>query len=87
MMTPSLTGSFRAKEYMLTGKKITAKEALELGFLSAVVENEQELNFTVNEYVKEFLSSAPKAMEDIKSLVNFVSSHPHEDNLEKVHPA
>jgi methylglutaconyl-CoA hydratase len=77
-------GAFRAKEYMLTGKKMSAQKAYELGFISAVVENEQELDVKVSEYTEELLSSAPTAMEDIKQLVNFVSSHSHEANLAEV---
>ncbi|ELR17110.1 enoylCoA hydratase/isomerase, putative [Acanthamoeba castellanii str. Neff] len=77
-------GAFRAKEYMLTGKKMSAQKAYELGFVSALVENEQELDAKVNEYVEELLSSAPTAMADIKHLVNHVSSHSHEDNLNEV---
>lgn len=80
-----MQGAFRAKEYMLTGKKMSAQKAYELGFVSALVENEQELDAKVNEYVEELLSSAPTAMADIKHLVNHVSSHSHEDNLNEVH--
>lgn len=69
---------------MLTGKKIPAQKAYELGFISAVVNDEQELDAKVNEYVEELLSSAPVAMKDIKQLVNYVSAHPHEDNLKEV---
>lgn len=69
---------------MLTGKKISAQKAYELGFLSAVVENEPELDAKVNEYVQELITSAPVAMEDIKKLVNYVSAHSHEDNLREV---
>lgn len=70
---------------MLTGKKMSAQKAYELGFVSALVENEQELDAKVTEYVEELLSSAPTAMADIKHLVNHVSSHSHEDNLKEVH--
>ena len=63
---------------MLTGKKMSAQKAYELGFVSALVENEQELDAKVNEYVEELLSSAPTAMADIKESIaelRYLRSH------------
>ncbi len=77
-------GAFRAKEYMLTGKKVSAQKAHELGFISAVAENEEHLDRIVNEYVEELCTSAPQATQDVKHLVNHVASHSHESNLEEV---
>lgn len=77
-------GGFRAKEYMLTGRKISAQKAFELGFISRVVENEEQLDQATNECIDELLSSAPKAMAEIKSLVNTVDGHGHQTNLQEV---
>ena len=73
-------GSFKAKELMLTGKKISAQQAYQLGFLTHVAENDEELDKVTREYVEELLSSAPGAMSVIKSTVDYVCSHGHEEN-------
>ncbi len=77
-------GAFRAKEFMLTGEKVSAQRAYELGFISAVAENEAHLDRIVQEYVEALCTSAPQAMQDVKHLVNHVASHSHESNLSEV---
>jgi methylglutaconyl-CoA hydratase len=67
-------GRFRANQYMLTGEKISAEEALRGNFITCVVDNDKQLKETVNTYVNELLSSAPNAMASIKSLVSVVGS-------------
>lgn len=65
---------------MLTGKKITAQQAHQLGFLTHVAETDEELDKVTKDYIDELLSSAPGAMGVIKATVNYVCSHTHEEN-------
>jgi len=77
-------GSFHAKQLMLTGKKVSAQQALQLGFLTAVAQSDEELDRLTNEYTDELLSSAPGAMSVIKATVDYVCSHGHEENVAHV---
>jgi len=77
-------GSFRSRQLFLTGEKITAKQALDYGFLSDVVLDEEGLNVATEKYVNILLESGPKAMAVIKELVHFVENHPHPENLNNV---
>jgi len=76
-------GPFQAKHYMMTGGKISAEKALELGFVNCVVDDDK-LDQVTNEYVEELVGSAPAAMAVVKSTVDFVAHHTHEQNLEHV---
>jgi methylglutaconyl-CoA hydratase len=64
-------GQFKANEYMLTGRRVSAQECLQQNCLSAVVEEDQ-LDQAVQRYVDLFGESAPGAMRDIKELVRVV---------------
>ncbi|KAI8081394.1 ClpP/crotonase-like domain-containing protein [Halteromyces radiatus] len=64
-------GVQRAKEYMLTGRKVTVEEA---SFLSAKVKTKDALDSTVDQYVQSLMDSAPDAMAKIKQLVDVVSN-------------
>jgi len=77
-------GSFQAKQLMLTGKKITARQAFDLGFLTCIAENDEELDKLTKEYAAELLTSAPGAMTVIKNTVDYVCSHGHEENVQHV---
>lgn len=60
-------GSQKAREYMLTGRRVPAQEALP--YLSAVVPADA-LDTRVKSYVDMLVESAPGAMADIKRLVD-----------------
>lgn len=64
-------GQFKANEYMLTGRRVSAQECLQQNCLSVVVEEDQ-LDQAVQRYVELFEESAPGAMRDIKELVRVV---------------
>jgi methylglutaconyl-CoA hydratase len=64
-------GQFKANEYMLTGRRVSAQECLQQNFLSVVVEDDQ-LDQCVQSYVDLLNESAPEAMKDIKELVRVV---------------
>lgn len=64
-------GSQRAREYMLTGRRVPAPEAAP--FLSQVVPADQ-LNAKVQAYIDMLVESAPGAMADIKQLVDSIAT-------------
>jgi len=64
-------GSGKAKEFFLTGERMTAERALEAGFLNKVVP-EDELDNAVDELVQRLLTSGPKAMAWAKELIDRV---------------
>src|SRR3954451_13713584 len=68
-------GTFKTKQYMLTGEKIFAKQALNDGIISTSANDKNELTKKVDEYTEILLSSAPKAMGKIKKLVEVVNSN------------
>eukprot|EP01121_Diplochlamys_sp_Union-15-3_P001203 TRINITY_DN11065_c0_g1_i1.p1 TRINITY_DN11065_c0_g1~~TRINITY_DN11065_c0_g1_i1.p1 ORF type:complete len:265 (-),score=36.81 TRINITY_DN11065_c0_g1_i1:108-902(-) len=72
-------GSFQALQFMLTGKKVPAIRAHELGFISEVV-NDDELDNMTQKYVEELLENGPKAMQITKETVSYVSRHTPEES-------
>ncbi|MFQ6070415.1 MAG: enoyl-CoA hydratase/isomerase family protein [Candidatus Aminicenantales bacterium] len=61
-------GEGNAREYFLTGKRITAEKAFEIGLVNRVVPHEK-LEDEVDEIVKQLLSSGPEAMASCKELI------------------
>ncbi|GET00995.1 enoyl-CoA hydratase/isomerase family protein [Rhizophagus clarus] len=76
-------GSFKSKQYMLTGEKIFTKQALDDGIISISANGDNDLNKKVEEYTKMLLSSPPKTMGKIKKLVQFISSSDIGDDNKK----
>lgn len=74
-------GTFRAKQLFLTGEKVSASQAMEYGFLSQVVADEESLDIATKKYIDILLESGPKAMEIIKEAVYHVNNHSHQENL------
>ncbi|KAG0235201.1 EnoyL-CoA hydratase [Actinomortierella wolfii] len=74
VIVPQL-GSFRSKQYMLTGERVSAEEALRVGFITAVVGKEEgALDKKTQEYLDLLLQGGPGAMRDVKALVDAVDS-------------
>ncbi|NIM59441.1 MAG: enoyl-CoA hydratase/isomerase family protein [Candidatus Aminicenantes bacterium] len=65
-------GEGKAREYFLTGKRISAQKALEIGLVNEVVPH-KELEKTVNEIANLLLSSGPEAIAACKELIHKVS--------------
>lgn len=65
-------GSQKAREYMLTGRKVSAKEAAP--YLSTLATTHEQLDEQVRVYSSMLLESAPGAMSNIKRLVDNVAS-------------
>ena len=64
-------GESKAREYFLTGKRISAQKALEIGLVNEVVPH-KELEKTVNEITGLLLSSGPEAIAACKELIHKV---------------
>lgn len=64
-------GESKAREYFLTGKRISARKAHEIGLVNEVVPH-KELEKTVNEITSLLLSSGPEAIAACKELIHRV---------------
>ena len=64
-------GSGKAREFFLTGERMTAKRALDNGFVNKIVPP-MMLDKAVDELVTRLLSSGPKAMAWAKELIDRV---------------
>jgi methylglutaconyl-CoA hydratase len=72
------TGEFKGKEWMMTGKRFKAPEAAKGGLVNTVVPDE-EIDATVNTYIKEFQSAAPCAVRYTKEMINFITGEAASD--------
>jgi 2-(1,2-epoxy-1,2-dihydrophenyl)acetyl-CoA isomerase len=79
-MLPRLIGRTRALDMMLSGRKVSAQEALEIGLVNAVVSNEQLMD-TVNQLASEFANAPTRTIGYIKQAVEFASHSTLEDAL------
>lgn len=68
-----LIGEMKAKELILTARKITAEKALELGILTAVAAKESVMT-TCKELAEEILQNAPIAVRQAKYAIQHGSS-------------
>lgn len=71
-------GESKAREYFLTGKRISAKKAYEIGLVNEVVSLEK-LNESVDRLIENLLTSGPEAMAGCKELIMRTSNARIED--------
>lgn len=71
-------GEGRAREFFLTGERLTAERALEAGLVNRVVPDEM-LDATVNGLVGQLLTSGPEAIRVCKELLQNVPQQSVED--------
>lgn len=69
IMWPMLVGYARAKEYLMTGKAISAKDAERIGLINHAVPLE-ELDARVDEFVAELAAGAQMAIRSTKMTIN-----------------
>lgn len=79
-MLPRLIGVTRALELMLTGRKVSAQEALSLGLVNQVVPD-ADFAKTVADMAQSFAASPTKTIGLIKQAVNFAMSSTLEQAL------
>ena len=61
-------GESKAREYFLTGQRVPAQKALELGLINEVVPKDK-LEERVGELIEQFLASGPEAIASCKELI------------------
>ena len=78
-------GPALAREAMITGRPILASELLQKNVIHAIVETEEEAQKKVEEYVSQLGTSAPRAVSQVKELVNAVAERKREnEEIERV---
>lgn len=78
-------GPALAREAMITGRPILASELLQKNIIHAVVETEEEAQKKVEEYTARVATSAPRAVSQVKGLVNAVAERKGEaDEIERI---
>jgi 2-(1,2-epoxy-1,2-dihydrophenyl)acetyl-CoA isomerase len=81
-LLPQLIGLTKTMELMLTGRRISAQEAFDLGVLNQVVPDTQLMD-TVLKMAREFASAPTRAIGYIKQAVTFAAGNSLEAGLEK----
>jgi enoyl-CoA hydratase/carnithine racemase len=67
---PRLIGPAKAKELILTGRKISAEQAYELGILSGMAEDQERLTDMTEALANEILANAPLAVYQAKFAID-----------------
>ena len=73
-------GIAKTRRYFLNGRRFEAQEAVALGLLDRAVAPEQ-LDAAVEEEIALVMQCSPIAVGKIKTLIDYVSRHPFEDNF------
>lgn len=64
ILLPEKIGLARAEELLITGRSITAEEALHIGLVHAVFENQEGLNAGTNEWIEKYI--IPKSASSLR---------------------
>lgn len=67
---PRLIGASKAKELILTARKISAEQALDLGLLNGVADDREQLKEMSEELAAEILANAPLAVYQAKAAID-----------------
>ncbi len=81
-LLPRLVGMTKALELMLTGQKISSREALDMGMVNQVVADADFIT-TVNQMAQQFANAPTKTIGLIKQAVQFASTSTLEAALQK----
>ena len=73
-----LVGPSRTKDILMTGRKVSAEEAMKIGLADRIVKHEEVMTTAV-EFVKELLSKDPKILIRTKTLVDAMTGKDIED--------
>ena len=82
---PKLVGfASRVKELCLTGEDFSAKEAVNIGFISRISKTEDELIDTANDICSKICGNSPVAVAVTKSSLNYSRDHTVAEGLENI---
>lgn len=70
----------RVYEYMLTGRRFNASEAMESGLVTNFC-TEEQLEYELVRYINEFLSASPDALARCKELLHEIGNQPGKDEM------
>ncbi|WP_419904475.1 enoyl-CoA hydratase-related protein [Kiloniella sp.] len=73
-------GIRQARRYLLTGEKMSADRALEIGLLHQVVQGDM-IDLTIDGIIKDLLKAGPNALRLVKQLVSDVAGRQIDDTL------
>ncbi len=65
-----LIGIGRTKHWLLTGKRVTAKEAEQLGIVTKIVQEKDELDIAIEELIQEFLPLSSLSLRVLKETLH-----------------
>ena len=80
---PRIVGMKRAKELMLTNRIFSAKEALDMGLIDLIVDNNEELNDAINKQANIFAKGPINAYMSVKKLLHSSFQNDLESQMEK----
>ena len=83
VIVPQL-GESLSLQYMTTGMKLYVSRLYELGLVSALTENVEELHNKVGEFIAELRTSAPNATSTTKKTVQYCATHSPEESYKHV---
>ncbi len=66
---PSLIGFGRFQELALTGRNFSAEEALQMGFITKILEDKEELYAEAKRLAEEIAESSPIAVQGVKEVI------------------
>ncbi len=72
---PHIIGHGRTRELALTGRDFSAEEALEMGFITKICGNPDELNESARELALEIAASSPLAVQGTKDVILYARDH------------
>ncbi len=72
---PTIIGQGRFRELALTGRDFTAQEALEMGYITRLCENREELVSEAAKLAEEIAGLPPLAVQGVKEVANYSRDH------------
>ena len=81
---PKLIAPGIVKELAFTGRKFTAEEAMEWGFVNRICEDQQSVVAAALDMAKEITTKSPLAISGIKKAVDYSRDHSVTDSLDQI---
>ena len=81
---PKLMAPGIVKELAYTGRKFSAEEAMEWGFVNRIYEDQQSVTAAALKMAKEIAAKSPLAISGIKKAVDYARDHSVTDSLDQI---